>query len=147
MRPGYTPDGTQNCTPGFNQDWTTKPTPDTAEKSQTKMATNTPDQSEYFPTWATRGPPESPWQASIPSSPAQIMLAESADDSIIVCIKSENISYIFGDNFSGKTAWSTNQTLSSIRVYCVDFWGVQSLFIVTISCHSLLSDNRKDKRL
>ena len=34
-------------------------------------------------TCATSGPPESPWQASIPSSPAQIMLAESEDQSML----------------------------------------------------------------
>ena len=43
-------------------------------------------------TCATSGPPESPWQASMPSSPAQIMLAESAVESIIgYKVKKENL--------------------------------------------------------
>ena len=45
---------------------------------------------QSFCTWATSGPPESPWQASIPSSPAQIIVAESAKCFFNIWLKGVN---------------------------------------------------------
>ena len=45
--------------------------------NQPKQPNATTDHSQC--TWATSGPPESPWHASIPSSPAQIIVGESGD--------------------------------------------------------------------
>ena len=61
-----------------------------ADKMQGKWH---PRKNETKLTCATRGPPESPWQASMPSLPAQIMLAESAVESIINTVQSQVVKF------------------------------------------------------
>ena len=102
------------------------------------MITNQYTRSEGLcPTWATRGPPESPWQASIPSSPAQIMLAESADKKVHTKSKGENFIYFVHGN----------KEIIPLLAFCgAHSYSLLLLFCVTLYC-LLLPFTLKSKTL